>query len=138
MYAGVPRIDPESDRSPSPLEPLGQAEVGHVRPALASSRMFDGFRSRCRMPRWCAWCTARATVATSRAAAAGSARSPASRSARLGAVDQLHAEVVPAVVLADLVDRHDLRVVQVGDRLGLVAEPADFVVARPRARRGSS
>src|SRR5437773_1856268 len=31
-------------------------------------RMLPGFRSRCKMPRWCAWWTARATVASSSAA----------------------------------------------------------------------
>ena len=55
--------------SPVGRDPAGQPEVGHVRPPAPSSRMFDGFRSRCRMPRSCAWCTARATSATSRAAA---------------------------------------------------------------------
>ena len=33
-----------------------------------------------------------------------------------------------AVVLADLVDRHDARVVEQGDGLGLVLEPAQLVV----------
>ena len=64
------------------------------------------------------------------AAALGSvavARSSSRRQA--AAVDELHAEVVLAVVLADLVDRHDARVVEQGDGLGLVLEPAQLVVA---------
>ena len=36
------------------LDPAGQAKVGDVRLAALSSRMFAGFRSRWRMPRWCA------------------------------------------------------------------------------------
>ena len=48
------------------------------------------------------------------------------------ALDQLHAEVTPAVELAHLVDRHDVRMVKAGDRLGLVSEPAQVVVAGPR------
>ena len=38
-----------------------------------------------------------------------------------------------AVVLADLVDRHDAGVVEQGDRLGLVPEPAQLVVAGEHA-----
>jgi hypothetical protein len=41
--------------------------------------------------------------------------------------DELHREVASGVVLADLVDRDDVRVVEQGDGLGLVAEPADLV-----------
>src|SRR5262249_48074500 len=51
-----------------------------------------------------------------------------------GAVDELHAEVVQAVVLADLVDRDDLGVVEVGHRLGLVAESPDLLGAGPGPR----
>jgi hypothetical protein len=43
--------------------------------------------------------------------------------------DELHGEVAPPVVLADLEDRHDVRVVQQRDRLGLVLEPSQFVIA---------
>ena len=50
------------------------------------------------------------------------------------AVDQLHAEVVLALVLADLVDRDDAGVVEQGDGLGLVAEPPQFGVASQRTR----
>ncbi len=37
-----------------------------------------------------------------------------------GSLDQLHAEEMPSLVLADLVDRHDVRVVELGDGLGLI------------------
>ena len=40
-----------------------------------------------------------------------------------GSRDQLHAEEMPSVVLADLVDRHDVRVVELRDSLGLVLKP---------------
>jgi hypothetical protein len=49
------------------------------------------------------------------------------------AVDELHAEILPAVVLADLVDRDDSRMVEVGRRLGLVAEGVHLVVVGPVA-----
>ena len=39
-------------------------------------------------------------------------------------LDEAHAEVVLALVLADLVDRHDARVVEVGGGLGLDVEAA--------------
>ena len=48
--------------------------------------------------------------------------------------DQLHAEVVLAVVLADLVDRHDARVVEQGDGLGLVAGTGAARRRRPAGR----
>ena len=41
--------------------------------------------------------------------------------------DQLHAEVMLTLVFADFVDRHDVRMIEVGRRLGLLAEPAHVV-----------
>jgi hypothetical protein len=43
--------------------------------------------------------------------------------------DQLHAEVALPLVLAHLVDRDDVRVVERGDRLSLVLEPPQLVLA---------
>ena len=40
-------------------------------------------------------------------------------------LDEAHREVMLALVLADLVDRHDARMVEVGGRLGLGVEPLD-------------
>src|SRR5262249_24512964 len=45
-------------------------------------------------------------------------------------VDELHREVWPAVMLTDFVDRHDVRMIQLCDRLRLEAEPL------PLDRRG--
>ena len=39
--------------------------------------------------------------------------------------DQLHAEIMLPLMLADFVDRHDVRMVEVGGRLGLGMEPLD-------------
>ena len=44
------------------------------------------------------------------------------------AVDEGHREVVLAVVLADLVDRHDVGMVEVGRRLGFAVEPLHVLV----------
>ena len=46
---------------------------------------------------------------------------------QVASVHELHAEVVVAVVLADLVDRHDIRVIEMGGGLGLQAEPLQIV-----------
>ena len=46
----------------------------------------------------------------------------------VAALDELHAEVALAVVLADLVDRDDAGVVEQRDGLGLVLEPAQLGV----------
>ncbi len=40
--------------------------------------------------------------------------------------EQLHAEVELTLVFADFVDRHDVRVVQVGDHFGLIAKALDL------------
>ena len=47
------------------------------------------------------------------------------------AVDQLHAEEMLAFVLADFVDLHDVRVIEVARRLGLLAKPLDGIVIQP-------
>jgi hypothetical protein len=49
------------------------------------------------------------------------------------ALDQFHREVVPALVLADLVDRDDVRVVEAGGRLGLGLEALDVTGRRELA-----
>ena len=46
------------------------------------------------------------------------------------AFDQLHAEIALVLVMAHLVDRHDPRVVEQRDGLGLVLESAELVLAR--------
>ena len=90
------------------------------------------------MPRWWAWCTASAAVATSRRGRLGVGGVIGEPLVQARPADQLHAEVALAVVLADLVDRHDVRVVEPGDRLGLVLEPPQLVVGGQGGRRGSS
>src|SRR5262249_33612619 len=46
----------------------------------------------------------------------------------------LHAEVVLTGMLANLVNRDDLRVVQVGDRLRLILEPPYLLLTGPQPR----
>ena len=61
-----------------------------------------------------------------------------SRSARRPAVHELHEQVRLPVVLADLVDLDDVRVLEPGDGLGLGPEPRRLVGVGVRRRRGSS
>ena len=51
----------------------------------------------------------------------------------IAAVDQLHAEVMVSLVLADLVDRHDVRMIQVRRGLRLQAEPLEIIGRREPA-----
>ena len=51
------------------------------------------------------------------------------------AVDVLHRVVVDAVLLADGEDRHDVRMVQLGGRLGFVAEAGDLPLVEHRGER---
>ena len=97
--------------------------------------MFAGLRSRWTTPRACANSIARQTSTNAR-----------SRRGRLGsgAVEQLgerdageplHREVRPAVaVAAELVDRHDRRVIEARLDPRLAQEPADLDVGRRRWR----
>ena len=92
------------------LQLLGQAEVGDARVAVArragcwpaSGR---GGSRRC----WWAYSMASATFTISAAASRGGSGPSASRWRQALALDEAHAEVVLALVLADLVDRHDAR-----------------------------
>ena len=86
----------------------------------ASSRMLAGLMSRWTRPRVWAWCSASATVATS------SADSPKGHPAltqplrQVAALDVLGDDVAEAVVgAADVVDRDDVGVVELGEDLGL-------------------
>ena len=90
-------------------------------------RMLAGFRSRCKSARRCAYWTARATFATSRAAARGSSGKSSTRCARLPPSISLMLKIVPPLVLTDLVDRHDVGVVERGDNFRLEPEPPHVV-----------
>ena len=48
--------------------------------------------------------------------------------------DQLHREVAPAFMLPDLVDRHDVGMIELGDRLHLVLESPQLVLRRQCSR----
>ena len=52
----------------------------------------------------------------------------------LSAFDELHAVKAGAVVFADIVDRHDPRVLQTGGRLGFAAETFQMRLARPMSQ----
>ena len=62
MYLGVPRIWPGSvnDGSAS-VSRFARPKSVTKRVPWGSTSTFEGFRSRCKTPRWWAWCTARAT-----------------------------------------------------------------------------
>ena len=85
------------------------------------------------MPRAWAWATASAASATSVAARLGVVLVPVQQRHQAAAGDELHREVVLAVVLADLVDRDDAGVVEQRHGLGLVLEPPQLVVAGEQA-----
>ena len=89
----------------------------------AARRMLAGLRSRWTIPCRCASWMARARASTSRRPRRGGRGVPSSRSARLPPVDVLQLDEGQAGDLADLVDLHDVRVAEPGDRLGLAQEP---------------
>ena len=69
---------------------------------------------------------------------AAAAASPRSFWARLPPLDEFQREERPAVVLADLVDLHDVGVLQAGDGLGLGPEAGAARRAGVARRPGSS
>ena len=73
MYDGVPRIAPDWVNSRSPSTGLARPKSVNEGSPSASSRIFAGFRSRWRIPRWWAWWTASAVTPPrgGRAASAG-------------------------------------------------------------------
>ncbi len=54
------------------------------------------------------------------------------------ALDQLHAEEMLAFVFADLVDRHDVRMIEVGGGLGFLTKTLHLGCPKPVAPPGSS
>jgi hypothetical protein len=58
--------------------------------------------------------------------------------AQARATDQLHREIAIPVVLSHLVDRHDVGMVEPGDRLDLVLEPPQLRLASERTRPNTS
>ena len=120
------------------LDPLGQAEVGDVGLALGVDHDVRGLQVAVQdapLVRMVDGPGDRGHRLRGSLGSGGGFRQPLGEAA---ALDQLHREVAEALVLADLVDRHDVRVVEVGDRLGLEAKPAQRRPRRPAARRGAS
>ena len=115
---------------------LGQAEVHQVRPAVAVEHDVDGLTSRWTTPCSWAYCSASATAATSSAASRGGGRLADSRSASVTPSTKSLTRYGQPSRLADLVDRHDRRMPQLGDAAGLAQEPLDVAFAGhlPRSR----
>ena len=120
------------------LDPLGQPEVGDVRPALVVEqdvgrlevavedaplvRVVHRGGDLGHQPRGGPGVAGRTRLGRGQAAAG----------------QERHAEVVQPVVLADLEDRHDVRVFQRGDDLRLVLRTGAGPARRRTGRRGSS
>ena len=51
-----------------------------------------------------------------------------------GSLNQLHAEEITPLVLTDLVDRHDVRVVELGNRFGLILKSQSLGFRGKRSR----
>ena len=100
--------------------------------------MLPGLRSRWTTPCRCASPIARPRVSTSLAASRGGRGDAVEPAGEAAAVDVLHLEVGKSVVLADVKDLDDVRVLEPGDRLGLGKEPGGSLADRRGAPPGSS
>ena len=75
--------------------------------------------SRCTSPCLWAWCSASATVATSSTASCSDRRDCLSSCGEVGAVDVLRDDEAGELLgAADIIDGHDVRVIEVGDGAG--------------------
>ena len=89
-------------------------------------RTLAGFKSRWMIPReWAAW-IARASTATSSAARRAGWGVPARSAGQALPLDEFERQVRPPFVLADLVDLHDMGMLEAGDRLRLAPEAVEL------------
>ena len=87
--------------------------------------------------RWAAW-IARASIATSSAARRAGWGVPSMLPGQALPLDEFERQVRPPVVLADLVDLHDVRMLEPGDRLRLAAEAVELSGCGVGAARAAS
>ena len=113
--------------------PPRQAEIGDLRLAVAVDQDVRGLEVAMEEPL--------AVCVVECASQGGNQPGRGSRIAHVGgpllgqvpSVNELHAEEEHAVLVADLVDRHDVGVVQLAGQLGLAAKPCPLVGRRQRA-----
>ena len=91
---------------------LREAEVEHLRAAVARDQMLAGLMSRWTMPAACAAASADAICAAYASAVATGSGPPRQQRVERHAIDELHRDERRAVVLVDLVDGDDVRVVE--------------------------
>ena len=138
-YLGVPTTRPRWVRR---VSTASAGPTSRARPKSSSftpwrvRKMLAGLRSRWIRPRSCTEASVSTTV---RAIGAGFVKWQGAAHEPVGerlAVEQLHHEVVHAVLVADVVNGADVRVVQRGDGAGLALEPAPAIrVCRDLARQ---
>ena len=102
-----------------------QPEVEHLDAPSFETMTLAGFRSRCTMP--LSWAAASASPSASQSRRSERpARPPAAIRRSSGSpFHQLHGQKVDAVGFLDRVDRDDVRVVELGERLGLPSKAAE-------------
>ena len=106
---------PPSSRRARPKSPI----LGV--PSVVSSTL-AGFRSRWTIPPWCAELDRLGQGRQQRGRLAGRQGGVCQFLGQAAPLDILHGEVGPSVPVADVVDLHDVRVAEGGDRLGLALE----------------
>ena len=127
MYCGVPSSEPLSVRSASPSRSLARPKSTTLGSPSAVIRTFDGLRSRWTTPRRWACSTAPASVRISRARLVGGPRGPRQGRGEAPARHVLEDDDRAALVLTDLEDLDDVRVLEPRHGLGLAAEPGQAV-----------
>ena len=90
--------------------------------SLSSSRMFDGFTSRCTSPVSVSGVQRRGDLLDDRTARGGVERTVVEQGVQVGAGNEPHRHVQPSVDLADVVDRYDVAVVEACSGADFAAE----------------
>ena len=121
MYAGVPEMTPSSE-PPAPASSRPSPKSTRTGPRSGVRMMFAGLTSRWTMSRAWAWARASATAAAIRAASVPGRAVVLQPPAEVGAVEEIRDDVNLPPVQADVVDRHDAGVAQLGEPAGLLEE----------------
>ena len=103
-----------------------------------SSRMFDGFRSQCRIPWTCGVVDGSRDLRHDPCHFAGISAQSRQMPLQVAAADELEDQERVAAVLADLVKRYDIRVVKCGNHFGFDAEATNNIIGGISAPSGLS
>ena len=130
VAGGADQLAGVGERAVGLRQPLGEAEVGDIRIAMFIREDVRGFEVAVQDPPAVGVVDGQGHVAE--AGGLGAGVEPRGLG-EIAAGDVLHREVLQALMFADFIDRHDVRMVERGHRLGLGAEAGQVARGGERA-----